>query len=82
MTNNGPFNIDPEDFDRFAKEASDGLRDVVAYLADAVTLFEGYPHPHALVAAWNATGHPRDRANRIQVTNQNRVRATLVDALR
>lgn len=29
MTNNGPFNIDPEDFDRFAKEASDGLRDVV-----------------------------------------------------
>ncbi|MDJ0393716.1 hypothetical protein QMK17_10275 [Rhodococcus sp. G-MC3] len=29
MTNNGPFNIDPEDFDRIAKEASDGLRDVV-----------------------------------------------------
>ena len=29
MTNNGPFNIDPEDFDRFAKDASDGLRDVV-----------------------------------------------------
>ncbi len=29
MTNNGPFNIDPEDFDRFAKEASDELRDVV-----------------------------------------------------
>lgn len=29
MTNNGPFGIDPEDFDRFAKEASDGLRDVV-----------------------------------------------------
>ena len=29
MANNGPFNIDPEDFDRFAKEASDGLRDVV-----------------------------------------------------
>ncbi len=29
MTNNGPFNIDPEDFDRFAREASDGLRDVV-----------------------------------------------------
>lgn len=29
MTNNGPFGVDPEDFDRFAKEASDGLRDVV-----------------------------------------------------
>ncbi|SNT18389.1 hypothetical protein [Rhodococcoides kyotonense] len=32
MTNNGPsgpFGIDPEDFDRFAKEASDGIRDVV-----------------------------------------------------
>ncbi|MDJ0360036.1 hypothetical protein [Rhodococcus sp. H29-C3] len=29
MTNNGPFGVDPEDFDRFAKEASEGLREVV-----------------------------------------------------
>lgn len=27
--NNGPFGMDPEDFDRFAREATDGLRDMV-----------------------------------------------------
>lgn len=26
--NNGPFGVNPEDFDRFAREAGDGLRDV------------------------------------------------------
>lgn len=36
MTNNGPFNIDPEDFDRFAKEASDGLRDVVGQVGKII----------------------------------------------
>jgi hypothetical protein len=61
----------------------DGLRDVVAYLADAVDIFEGYPHPHALVAAWNATGRPNnDRKTRIQVSDQHELRATLVEALR
>ena len=27
--NNGPFGMSPEDFDRFAREASDGVRDMV-----------------------------------------------------
>ncbi|WP_267625573.1 hypothetical protein [Gordonia sputi] len=29
MAGNNPFGIDPEDFDRFAREAGDGLRDMV-----------------------------------------------------
>lgn len=28
-SNNGPFGFDPEDFDRFAREAGEGLRDVI-----------------------------------------------------
>ncbi|MFW0787288.1 hypothetical protein AAFP35_22555 [Gordonia sp. CPCC 206044] len=27
--NNGPFGMDPDDFDRFAREATDGIRDMV-----------------------------------------------------
>ncbi|NED65066.1 hypothetical protein G3I15_29480, partial [Streptomyces sp. SID10244] len=27
--NNGPFGMSPEDFDRFAREATDGVRDMV-----------------------------------------------------
>ena len=40
----GPFNFGPEDFDRFAREASDGLRDVFG------KLFEG----QAGTGAWSA----------------------------
>lgn len=40
----GPFNFGPEDFDRFAREASDGLRDVFG------KLFEG----QAGAGAWSA----------------------------
>ena len=29
MAGNNPFGMDPEDFDRFAREAGDGLRDMV-----------------------------------------------------
>jgi hypothetical protein len=29
MANNGPFGFDPEDFDRVAREASEGLRDAL-----------------------------------------------------
>jgi hypothetical protein len=59
----------------------DGLRDVMAYLADAVSIFDGYPHPHALVAAWNTAGRPTDRTSRIQVSDQHRFKATLLKAL-
>jgi hypothetical protein len=59
-----------------------GLRDVIAYLADAAELFNDYPHPHALVAAWNATGHPTNPGNRVQVANQHRIKAALLAALR
>ena len=42
--NNGPFGFDPEDFDRFAREAGEGLREVVG------RLFESKGAP----AAWSA----------------------------
>jgi len=29
MSNNGPFGFDPDDFDRFAREAGEGLRDAL-----------------------------------------------------
>lgn len=32
--NNGPFGFDPDDFDRFAREAGDGLRDMVGRFLD------------------------------------------------
>ncbi|GAC66489.1 hypothetical protein [Gordonia soli] len=32
---NGPFGLDPEDFDRFAREAGEGLRDVVGKFFDS-----------------------------------------------
>ncbi|MGY1631874.1 hypothetical protein ACI784_09240 [Geodermatophilus sp. SYSU D01186] len=59
----------------------DGLRDVLAYLTDAAGVFQDCPHPHALVAAWNASGRPVDRQNRIQISDQHRVVPTLVEAL-
>lgn len=59
----------------------DGLRDVLAYLTDAERLFTGRPHPHALVAAWNARGAPRSPDARIQVADQDDVVPVLVAAL-
>lgn len=37
MTNNGPFGFDPEDLDRFAREASEGLRDVLGQVAKGMS---------------------------------------------
>lgn len=36
MSSNNPFNFDPEDFDRVAREASEGLRDVFGQIMKVV----------------------------------------------
>ena len=33
MSNNGPFGFDPDDFDRVAREAGEGLRDALGRLS-------------------------------------------------
>ena len=37
MSNNGPFGFDPEDFDRVAREAGEGLRDALGRLTGFLT---------------------------------------------
>ena len=37
MSNNGPFGFDPEDFDRVAREAGEGLRDALGRLSGFLT---------------------------------------------
>lgn len=37
MSNNGPFGFDPEDIDRIAREASDGIRDVLGQVAKGMS---------------------------------------------
>lgn len=43
MVNNGPFGIDPEEFDRVLREAGEGLRDAL----EGVGRFLGNPGEHA-----------------------------------
>jgi len=59
----------------------DGLRDVLAYLQDGQTLFKGRPHPHAIVAAWNAAGAPGSPTAQIQIANQRSMISTLKAAI-
>lgn len=59
----------------------DGLRDAIAYLADAEPLLAHRPHPHAIVAAWNASGQPMGPGVRIQICDQHSVADTLAKAL-
>ncbi|MBI3214714.1 MAG: hypothetical protein HYZ38_12880 [Mycobacterium sp.] len=35
MSNNGPFGFDPDDFDRFAREAGEGLRDALGKIFES-----------------------------------------------
>lgn len=37
MSNNGPFGFDPEDIDRIAREASEGIRDVLGQVAKGMS---------------------------------------------
>lgn len=36
MANEGPFGLNPDDFDKFAREAGDGLRDVAAQVGKMI----------------------------------------------
>ncbi|WP_238420131.1 hypothetical protein [Gordonia sp. 'Campus'] len=51
----GPFNFGPEDFDRFAREAGDGLRDVFG------KLFEGQAGPAAFSMFFDEASRGRTR---------------------
>lgn len=51
----GPFNFGPEDFDRFAREAGDGLRDMVG------KLFEGQAGPGAFSMFFDDAARGRSR---------------------
>ncbi|MFW0792511.1 hypothetical protein AAFP30_01740 [Gordonia sp. CPCC 205515] len=51
--NNNPFGMDPEDFDRFAREASDGLKDMVG------KFFAGQPGPSAFTTMFDTSRRPR-----------------------
>jgi hypothetical protein len=52
----------------------DGLRDMLAYLTDAATLFCDRPMPHGLVVAWNATGYTSEPpTTAVAIVHQGRV---------
>ncbi|MGV9713598.1 hypothetical protein ACWDTI_23385 [Gordonia sp. NPDC003424] len=51
--NNNPFGMDPEDFDRFAREASEGLKDMVG------KFFAGQPGQNAFTTMFDTGRRPR-----------------------
>ena len=62
MSQNGPFGIDPEDFDRVLREAGDGLRDALDRLGKASGLGHAARRVHAGDAPEGRTrDHRRDR---------------------
>ncbi|KAF0957308.1 hypothetical protein [Rhodococcus sp. T7] len=59
----------------------DGLRDAIAYLADADDVFREYEPPHAIVVAWNSTATNGNPLGVIRVCSQETWRDDLVKML-
>ena len=90
MSQNGPFGIDPEDFDRLAREAGDGLREALdrfgkrAGWSALLDQFTGQPRPAGQETAgdagdgvWAIHTHDAEGTARIE-----EVYPTELDALR
>ncbi len=57
-----------------AQRERDGLRDVLAYLADVEEAQLSTPALQALVVGWNASGHPKSASQQVVVASQRRLR--------